>query len=156
MATNEELMYVEKVGLHFEQLTLPRMAGRIFGWLLISETPLVSMNELVEVLQASKSSVSSMTRLLIQIELVELVSLPGERRDYYRISRNAWTNSLRDRLEQAHSFRQLADEGLTLLARSDPERRMRLEEMRSLYAFLEREIPILLERWQKEYQRMEQ
>ncbi len=148
MATKAELLYVEKIGRYFEQLTLPRMAGRIFGWLLISETPQVSMGELVEVLQASKSSISSMTRLLIQIELVELVSLPGERRDYYRIAPNAWTNSLRDRLAQAHTFRQLAEEGLALLAGSDANRRLRLEEMRSLYAFLEGEIPKLMERWQ--------
>ncbi len=148
MATNEELMYVEKVGLYFEQLTLPRMAGRIFGWLLISEAPLVSMNELVSVLQASKSSISSMTRLLIQIELVELVSLPGERRDYYRIAALAWANSLKERLAQAHAFRMLADEGLALLAESLPERRARLEEMRDLYAFLEVELPRLMERWQ--------
>jgi DNA-binding transcriptional regulator GbsR (MarR family) len=150
MATHEELIYVEKVGRYFEQLTLPRMAGRIFGWLLISESPLVSMSELVDVLQASKSSISSMTRLLIQIELVELVSLPGERRDYYRISSNAWANSLKERLAQAHAFRQLAEEGLALLAGADPERRLRLEEMHSLYAFLEAELPKLLERWQLE------
>ncbi|RPI81620.1 MAG: MarR family transcriptional regulator [Chloroflexi bacterium] len=155
MATNEELMYVEKVGLHFEQLTLPRMAGRIFGWLLISESPLVSMSELVDVLQASKSSISSMTRLLIQIGLIELVSLPGERRDYYRIASNAWANSLKDRLAQAHTFRQLAEEGLALLIGSDPERLQRLEEMHSLYAFLEAELPKLLERWQFERKGME-
>ncbi len=152
MSIEEARVFVEKVGIYFEQLTLPRMAGRIFGWLLISASPLVSMNELVDVLQASKSSISSMTRLLIQIELVELVSLPGERRDYYRISRSAWTNSLRDRLAQAHAFRQLAEEGLALLAGSDPERRLRLDEMHSLYAFLEAELPDLMQRWQLERQ----
>ncbi len=150
MPTEEERKYVEKVGLYFEQLTLPRMAGRIFGWLLISETPEVSMGELVEALQASKSSISSMARLLIQIKLVELVSLPGERRDYYRIHSDAWANSLQDRLEQAHAFRQLAERGLALLAGAGAERRLRLEEMRSLYALLEREIPRLLEGWEEE------
>ncbi|HVN54537.1 MAG TPA: MarR family transcriptional regulator [Anaerolineaceae bacterium] len=155
MASQEELIYVEKVGRYFEQLTLPRMAGRIFGWLLISETPLVSANELVDVLQASKSSISSMTRLLIQIDLVELVSLPGDRRDYYRVAANAWASSLRARLAQAQAFRLLAEEGLALLAGSDPERRLRLEEMRGLYAMLEAEIPKLLERWQSEQKKLE-
>ncbi len=150
MPTEEERMYVEKVGLSFEQLTLPRMAGRIFGWLLISKMPEVSMGELVEALQASKSSVSSMLRLLIQIKLVELVSHPGERRDYYRIHPDAWANSLHDRLEQAHGFRQLAEQGLAILAGADLERCRRLEEMRNLYALLEREIPRLLERWEEE------
>ena len=150
MISKEELLYVEKVGLYFEQLTLPRMAGRIFGCLLISESPLVSMGELVEALQASKSSVSTMLRLLIQIELVEQVSLPGERRDYYRIHPETWTNSLKERLKQAQAFRQLAEEGLDVLARAGKDRRRRLEEMRGVYRLLEREIPVLMERWEEE------
>jgi DNA-binding transcriptional regulator GbsR (MarR family) len=150
MPTEQERQYIEKVGLYFEQLTLPRMAGRIFGWLLISESPQASMGELVEALQASKSSMSTMLRLLIQIDLVELVSLPGERRDYYRIRGDAWVKALNDRLAQARAFRQLAGEGLDLLAKSPAARRQRLEEMHSMYAFLERELPLLTERWLKE------
>jgi DNA-binding transcriptional regulator GbsR (MarR family) len=152
MAVQQEQIFVEKVGVAFEQLTLPRMAGRIFGWLLISESPLVSMGELVEALQASKSSISSMLRLLIQIELIELVSLPGERRDYYRIRSDAWANSLKERLDQAQAFRQLAEEGLSLLDGASPDRRQRLDEMRSMYALLEHEIPGLIERWKAERQ----
>ncbi len=150
MILDEESAFVEKVGLYFEKLTLPRMAGRIFGWLLISEQPLVSLGELVEALQASKSSISSTVRLLIQIDLVELVSLPGDRRDYYRIHPDAWANSLQERLDQARAFRLLAEQGLDLLASAPPQRRERLEEMRSLYGMLEREIPRLMEYWQKE------
>jgi DNA-binding transcriptional regulator GbsR (MarR family) len=152
MANETEREFVEKVGLYFEQLGFPRMGGRIFGWLLISETPQVSMGELTEALQASKSSMSSITRLLIQVDLIELVSVPGVRRDYYRIRRDAWSNSLKDRLDQAVNFRQLADEGLALLKDAAPERSLRLREMRSMYAFLEREIPILMARWEKERQ----
>ncbi len=151
MAVKEERMFVEKVGISFEQLTLPRMAGRVFGWLLISESPLVSMGELVTALQASKSSISNAVHLLIQIELVELVSLPGERRDYYRIRSDAWAISLNERLSQARAFRQLAEEGLTLLDGTSKERRKRLEEMRSVYALVERELPKLIELWEDEH-----
>ena len=128
------------------------MGGRIFGWLLISESPQASMAELVEALQASKSSISSMTRLLIQVDLIEAVSVFGERRDYFRIRSDAWTNALKDRLAQAMAFRQLADEGLVVLADAAPLRKQRLREMRLMYAFLEREIPALLDRWEKERQ----
>jgi DNA-binding transcriptional regulator GbsR (MarR family) len=150
MPGDEELAFVEKIGVSFERLTLPRMAGRIFGWLLISESPLVSMGDLVETLQASKSSVSTMLRLLIQIELVELVALPGERRDYYRVHANAWMNSLKERLIQAHAFRLLAEEGLAILPPEDKPRRLRLEEMRGVYTFLEDELPVLIDRWGRE------
>jgi DNA-binding transcriptional regulator GbsR (MarR family) len=150
MPTQQEMVYIEKVGLYFEQLTLPRMAGRIFGWLLISESPLVSMGEIVDALQASKSSISTMLRLLIRMELVELISLPGERRDYYRIHPDTWSNSLKERLKQAQAFRQLADEGLDVLAGANPDRRQRMQEMRGVYGLLEREIPKLIEQWEEE------
>ncbi len=150
MPTSAEQQFVEKTGRYFEQLGFPRMGGRIFGWLLISESPQASMGELVDALQASKSSISSMTRLLVQVNLIEAVSVFGERRDYFRIRRDAWTNQLKDRLEQAVAFRSLADEGLALLAQASPQRKARLQEMRLMYAFLEREIPVLLERWEVE------
>ena len=150
MVTDAERYFIEKVGLYFEQIGFPRMGGRIFAWLLISESPQASMAELMEALQASKSSISSMTRLLIQVELIEVVSVPGVRRDYFRIRDDAWTKALKDRLAQAFTFRQLAAEGLVLLQDSSPERKKRLQEMHLMYAFLEREIPLLLERWEKE------
>ena len=39
MATESERYFIEKVGLYFEQLGFPRMSGRIFAWLLLSEFP---------------------------------------------------------------------------------------------------------------------
>ena len=152
MANDIEQQFVEKISLYFEQLGFPRMGGRIFGWLLISETPQASMAELMEALQASKSSISSMTRLLIQVDLIEIASIPGVRRGYFRIRKDAWTNALKDRLTQAVTFRQLADEGLAVLKDGAPDRLRRLQEMRLMYAFLEREIPELLKRWEKERQ----
>jgi len=152
MTTETERQFIEKVGLTFEQLGFPRMGGRIIGWLLISESPQATMGELTEALQASKSSISSVTRLLMQVNLIEVVSLPGVRRDYFRIRKDAWTNSLRDRFVQATIFRQLADEGIVLLKDVPPEQKWRLLEMRLMYAFLEREIPRLIEHWETERQ----
>jgi len=152
MPTEAERHFIEKVGITFEQLGFPRMGGRIIGWLLISASPQATMGELTEALQASKSSMSSITRLLIQFNLIEVVSLPGVRRDYFRIRSDAWTNALHDRFLQATTFRSLADEGLALLEGTPPERSRRLQEMQLMYAFLEREIPLLIERWQVERQ----
>lgn len=145
----KEKHFIEEVGLSFELVGLPRMAGRIFGWLLISNPPHQSPNELVEILQASKGSISTMTRLLVQIGLIERISLPGQRRDYFRIKLNAWSQLAEQRLAQITAFRQLAERGLELFADDDPLRQ-RLEEMHDVHAFLERELPILNERWEAE------
>ncbi len=147
---SEEKHFVEEAGLLFEMLGLPRMAGRIFGWLLISKPPHQSPGELAEVLQASKGSISTMTRLLMQIGLIERMSLPGQRRDYFRVRMNAWSELTKQRLTQIQAFRQLAERGLGLLQGEDPSLLQRLEEMRDMHAFLERELPLMAERWEQQ------
>lgn len=133
----------------FEMVGLPRMSGRIFGWLLISDPPQQSNGELAEVLQASKGSISTMTRLLIQIGLIERVSLPGERRDYFQIKPHAWSQMTKQRMEQIAAFRQLAERGLTMLENYPPKLKARLQEMRDIHEFWERELPLLDERWEQ-------
>jgi DNA-binding transcriptional regulator GbsR (MarR family) len=142
--------FIEEVGLSFEVMGLPRMAGRIFGWLLLSDPPHQSPGELAEMLQASKGSISTMTRLLVQIGLIERISLPGQRRDYFRIKLNAWSEVSKQRLAQISTFRQLAEQGLQILETDDPALRQRLEEMRDIHAFLEREFPLLTDRWEQQ------
>jgi DNA-binding transcriptional regulator GbsR (MarR family) len=140
--------FVEEVGLQFETVGFPRMAGRVFGWLLISDPPYQSPGELAEVLQASKGSISTMTRLLEQIGLIERISLPGQRRDYFRIKLNAWTELTRRRMAQITAFRQLAERGLEILQSDTPHLGQRLEEMRDVHAFFEQELPQMIQRWE--------
>jgi DNA-binding transcriptional regulator GbsR (MarR family) len=142
-----QMHFIEDVGLMFEQVGLPRMAGRIFGRLLISDPPHQSHADLADVLQASKGSISTMTRLLIQLSLIERVSLPGDRRDYVQIKPNAWAQMTEQRLSQIVAFRQLADRGLDLLKHSPPHTQQRLKEMQDFHLFWEHELPQLAQKW---------
>jgi len=147
----EEKSFVESVGIVFEHTGLPRMSGRIFGWLLIADPPHQSTSELSEALMASKGSISTITRLLIRMGLVERLSLPGVRHDYFRLCPDAWHYVIRHGLEdEIKMFRQLAEHGLELLANKTPLTRKWLEEMRDVYGYLEHEFPALLERWEQE------
>ena len=146
------LQFVEEIGLVFDRSGLTRMAGRILGWLLICDPPHQSMGEIAAVLRASKGSISSMTRFLIQVGLVERVSLSGERRDYFRIRSNAWVELMQAKMAEITHLRRLAEQGLELLDSDDPARRERLENMRDTYLFLEAEFPALLQRWQDRVQ----
>ena len=151
----EEKNFVEEFGIVFVQLGLTRMAGRILGWLLISDPPHQSIDELAEALSASKGSISTTTRLLIQLGLIERFSLPGVRHDYFRIRRGALDHLTRQRTDQITMLRQLAERGLELVKGKNPLIRQGLEEMRDIYAFYEREFPALVERWEQERKRNE-
>jgi len=108
------------------------------------------MNELVDGLKVSKSSVSVATRFLIESGLIQRLSLPGKRRDYYSVADNVWQTVMRQRMSQMIAFRKLAEQGLQMLADQPAERRKRLQEMRDFYAFFEEELPGLLECWEAE------
>lgn len=146
----EERHFVEDFGLFFEEMGFPRMAGRILGWLLICDPPEQSAGQLAEVLQASKGSLSTMTRLLIQIGLIERVGLPAQRRDYFRIKPGGWPQLIRTQMQAMTGLHQMVERGLVLLNDKDPELQKRLREAHDLYAFLERELPELLRRWEAE------
>lgn len=148
--TIEHTQFVEEFGLIFESVGFPRMSGRIFGWLLISQPPQQSTGELAEVLQASKGSISTMTRLLIQIGLIERVSLPGARRDYFQVKPHAWSQMTKQRISQIATFRKLAEKGLGILEGTPAHHQERLQEMRDIHAFWERELPLLDQRWEQE------
>ena len=147
----EKQQFVEHVGIVFEQTGLPRMSGRIFGCLLIADPPHQSTSQLTEALMASKGSISTSTRFLIRLGLIERHSLLGVRHDYFRLRPDAWQHLIRHGLEdEIKMVRQLAEHGLELLAGNTPLTRKWLGEMCDIYSFLEQEFPALLKRWEQE------
>jgi len=142
--------YVEDFGLLFGQFGLSRMLGRVLGVLMISDPPERSAEELAEALGVSRGSISQTTRSLIQMGLVQRWSRPGERKDYFRVKPGAWHAIMRREMEALGGFRETAERGLALLDSEDPDARRSLEEMRDFYAYWEREMPAVLERWERE------
>ncbi|BDG04084.1 GbsR/MarR family transcriptional regulator [Anaeromyxobacter oryzae] len=142
--------WIEEVAILFERDGLPRMAGRIFAWLLVCEPAEQSMEDLAAALQGSKASMSTMTRLLANAGLVERIRPPGARRDHFRIHAGQWERLWRARLEQLRTATTVMRRGLDLLARRPAAVRLRLEELHDQYAFFERELPDVLARWERE------
>lgn len=150
----ESLMaFVEEVALFFEQAGMPRIAGRILGYLLVCEPPYRSAAELADELGVSRGSVSTMSRMLREAGLVAPAPLPGERATYLQISDDGFERVFERQIHQVAAFTALADRGLALLSDEPPERSRRLRSMRAIYAFYEREMPALLERWRQERSR---
>lgn len=146
----ERADYVEDFGLLFDQFGMPRMVGRVLGVLLISTEPDLSAEELAEALKASRGSISSATRSLVQMGLVQRRTRTGERRDYFRVKPGAWDELMRRELESLRTFRQMADRGLGLMSPDeDADSRNRLIEMHEFYAYWEKELPGVLERWEE-------
>src|SRR5438270_9911925 len=68
---------------------LTQLQGRIFGLLYVSPGP-VTLDELTDELQQSKSNVSVSVRGLIDWQLVRRIRVPGSRKDHYEAATDFW------------------------------------------------------------------
>lgn len=141
----EEKHFIEDIGLFFDQMGMPRMAGRILGFLLISDPPAQSITDIAQTLMASKSSVSIMARLLVENGLIERAAPPVPRRDYYRFKPGGWILYMRQWLELMSGLHDITERGLVLTEGKPPELRQRLMEAHDLFSMIEERFPVLLD-----------
>lgn len=106
--------FVERLAVAMEADGLPRIAGRIFALLLLSEEA-ISLDVIAESTGASKASASVNTRLLEQRGLIERVSLQGDRRDYYRTVANLFARTMEQRLAKWQRFHAIVNDGIERL-----------------------------------------
>lgn len=145
--------YIEEIGLLLEAFGLPRMWGRVFGALLVADPPEQTAEELAEALKASRGSISTATRMLERAGLIERLSKPGERKDYFRNRPGAWHHEVQQLVAGVSRFRELAEKGLTLLDSDDPEVARGLTEMRDYFAYWEGVFPALVAAWEADSSR---
>ncbi|MCB9797630.1 MAG: MarR family transcriptional regulator [Alphaproteobacteria bacterium] len=141
-----QLRFAEQMGLYFERYGLPPMGGRILGWLLLSDPPQQSSRDLVEVLNASKGSISTNTRMLMQAGLIRRTAVTGQRGAYFEVEPDAWVEMLEHKLAALTDMRAMLESGLALIPEDQPERRARLEDITFVYGFFESEWPQMMAR----------
>jgi DNA-binding transcriptional regulator GbsR (MarR family) len=111
--------FIESMGRQFEEDGAPRIAGRLFGFLMLQEDP-CSLDDVAEQLQVSKGSASSNARLLEQLGIAERVTRAGDRRDYYQISPDIGERTLERALQGLERMLQRLRKGADALGERSP------------------------------------
>ena len=91
--------FIELMGRQLEEEGMPRIAGRLMGALILNEE-VASLDDLAEQLKVSKASVSSNARVLENLGVAERVTVPGDRRDFYRLAPDAEELALQRALDR--------------------------------------------------------
>jgi DNA-binding transcriptional regulator GbsR (MarR family) len=138
--------FIERMGLALESDGLPRISGRIFGLLLVSEDPR-SLDDLANELRVSKASVSTNARLLEQRAVLERISRPGDRRDYYRVPPDLFSHTMAQRVARWQRFHEAIAAARTSIPIRSREVLDRLEEYEDAYAFMSQVITEALGHW---------
>jgi MarR family len=127
---------------------LQRMTARLLAAFLFTDQPGLTMGDLADDLGVSPGSVSAGIKTLTSVGLIEQIPAPGSRRDHYRMRDDAWPTLFSTQNQVIRVMQQAVDDGIAVSGPNSVASR-RLDEMRDFYAFMVRELPALVDRWQQ-------
>jgi hypothetical protein len=145
--SDDKKQFVEKLAMEIEYYGIPRMGGRILGWLTVCDPPYQTGDQIASAIGCSKSSVSSMTQLLLQRDMIERVGIPGDRKIYYKSNRYWWADVLRIRVVGVKKARDIVEVAIRKFGDGNKDVKFKLEEMLDYYKFLDKEVPLVWSHW---------
>jgi DNA-binding transcriptional regulator GbsR (MarR family) len=127
--------FVERVGLIAQTDGLPRIAGRIMGLLVIYGGPF-SFAELATRLQVSRGSISTNSRLLENLGVIERVARPGDRQDYFQMRPKPYLDLLKGSLGRLYKAREVVADAQRELPADWADTQTRLADLDAFYSGL--------------------
>ena len=148
--TPSESQFVEEMGQFLASLGMTPMAGRMWGWLLICEPAEQTAAEIADALHASRGAISGTARLLAGSGLIRRGTKPGDRREYFSAPPEALDSMLSSAASVYRQMRTIGERGLAAIADRPATERARLQEFVDVMAFVEREVPAVIDRFLRE------
>jgi DNA-binding transcriptional regulator GbsR (MarR family) len=145
--TEGESRFVEEMGQMLASYGMTPMAGRMWGWLLVCEPPEQTAAEIADALHASRGAISGTARILASAGMIRRSTRRGDRREYFSAPPETFESFLASAGRIYRQFREMAERGLEAIADRPPESRARLEELRDVFGFVEREVPAVIDRF---------
>jgi DNA-binding transcriptional regulator GbsR (MarR family) len=106
---NKQRELIEEIGKYHDQEGFQPITGRILAMLMIMDKEQFTFDEIVEELKISKASASLALKNLEIRGKVEYVTIPGDRKKYYRIKKYDDIMLIDDFKEKMLFFKQLLD-----------------------------------------------
>lgn len=110
----DEFQFIEDFGLVIEHQGGSRTLGRVFGYLLVADKPR-TLDEIADDLIFSKATASLTIRQGLVTKWFEKVSIPGERKTFYRANMESWVNATKESYDSISNMIKLADYGLSIV-----------------------------------------
>jgi DNA-binding transcriptional regulator GbsR (MarR family) len=147
---DDEAAFVEAMGQYLATFGMTPMSGRLWGYLLICDPPEQTADDVARALHASRGSISGTVRLLEPIGFLRRTRRLGDRREYLSAPPGTFMTFMTNAAAIYKRLRQIVEQGLEAVADKPPPLRVRLEEAHEFIAYIEREVPAVLERFAEE------
>jgi DNA-binding transcriptional regulator GbsR (MarR family) len=144
--TEDVSRFVERFASVLEESGMPRMPARVFAALLSTDSGRATAAELSEALRVSPAAVSGAVRYLSQTSLIGREREPGSRRDVYRLHDDEWYEAIYRREPMLARWERAVLDGVEAVGPDTPAG-ARLRDTAEFFAFLQAEMPAMLQRW---------
>jgi DNA-binding transcriptional regulator GbsR (MarR family) len=142
---------IETLGIFFEQRDMTPMEARVFALLLLSDPPYQDFYRIRELLGSSKSSVSNALNRLMSSRRVDYLTLPGDRKRYFKVNPQLWLEEMKRELAAVAPMQLQLERILSRRQEMDtPEFNEQLQRIRSFFTFMAAEFPRLIARWEQQ------
>ena len=141
--------FVEQLALLFAAWGFPRMAARVLFALMTAESRGLTATDLARALDASPAAISGAVRYLMQIGLLTREPVPGSRRDLYCVRDDAWYAGSIYKNGLFQSIDVIGRPAIEALGGPDSVPGTRVNDMLDFLKYIEKEMPLLLERWER-------
>lgn len=109
---------IEETGKVFEKFGLTPMQGRIITFLIISDQPEKTFDEMVKYFNASKSSISNSLNYLLQIRMIDYKTYASDRKRYFFVNDSFFRVYFMNVLE---NVKELKSHALRIVSMRSPE-----------------------------------
>jgi DNA-binding transcriptional regulator GbsR (MarR family) len=150
MMTEQESAFVEEMGQALASYGMTPMAGRMWGYLLICDPAEQTAGDLADALQASRGAISGTARMLATAGMIRRTKRSGDRREFFSAPPEVFDQFLANAARIYRFFREVTERGLAAMADRPPADRARLQELHDVFAFVEHEVPTVVDRFLRE------
>lgn len=138
---------IEAYGVIMEKMGLTPVAARVYVYILYTQDPGATFEDLLQYFKVSKSAVSNALKYLESVNMIDSKTIGGQRRRYFFASFDKMLNE-----ESMTAKFKLMSDMLHDIKNSRPKNDATSQELENaslLYKMLMVELPIVLERWRK-------
>ncbi len=133
--SKEKIELIEEIGVLFEQThdDLTPLAARINVMMILSPSDGNTFEEIVQMTKASKSSVSNQLKLLLHLKRVEYFTKTGDRKRYFRASKEYLKLRLEEHLDKITKEIELVQRLNKFNKEHNPEKFLKNEPLSNLF-----------------------
>jgi len=141
---------VENLGVVIEKFGRTPIEGRVFAYLLLANPPYRSFDDIVEFLNAGKSSISNALNMFQREGTILYRTFSGDRKRYFMIDTKGWHKSFADGVKNLSDFNHLLEDVLKFRKGTDEQKfNDDLRELLDFQTYISEEIAKAIIKWNK-------